>query len=152
VCGRLIAMAGPPGTTGATGSTGPVGPRGPPGNAVTGSTGASGSTGATGNYSMPRQFVYLQALWSVSCGDVCEMYMCYAQSVKLPISWNGQSHCPVREMGCAYAQFMNCLFSELGNCVYGICTHKFGQQYRYILHYIEYLSRATTHAPAEASA
>jgi len=25
--------------------------------------------------------------------------MCYAQSVKLPISRNGQAHCPVREMG-----------------------------------------------------
>jgi len=27
--------------------------------------------------------------------------------VKLPISWTGQSHCPIREMVCAYAQFMN---------------------------------------------
>ena len=27
--------------------------------------------------------------------------------MKLPISWTGQSRCPVREMGCAYDQFMN---------------------------------------------
>jgi len=39
-------------------------------------------------------------------------------------------------MGCAYAQFMDgqtaCLFHELGNGVYEIFTHKFGQHYRYI--------------------
>jgi len=57
-------------------------------------------------------------------------------------------------MGCAYAWTGQtaCLVPELGNSVYEIFMHKFGQQHRYILHYIEYLSRATTKVPTEAAA
>jgi len=35
------------------------------------------------------------------------MYMCYAQSVKLPISRNRQAYCPVREVGTVSAHFAN---------------------------------------------
>ena len=54
-------------------------------------------------------YVYILFLFvgKYSSTNKNRIYMCYAQSVKLPISRNRQAYCPVREMGTVSAHFAN---------------------------------------------